>query len=782
MRHDTRFLLAFALLSAFAEARGDDSRREAFAVPGKSAIAIEELLARVPEDQLATMRWFVERMPKRDLETLSTEFLLENHALAHEAWKSAPWGDQVPEAVFRDAILPYASVNEPRDPWRKEFRERFLARVENAKTPGEAATILNNTIWDDLGVKYSTARKRPDQSPKESIESGLASCSGLAIVLVAACRSVGVPARFVGTPLWSDGSGNHSWVEVWTDGGWHFTGAAEPTGDALDQGWFKDRAASATIGDPRTSIYAVTWDDAPLTFPLVWAPKDTSVRAVDVTGRYVDGAPQVPDGFARVRFRVAAADGDRVVRTVRVRDEDGTIVFAGETKDERFDANDHLTAVLEKGRRYRCDLEGAIPITAEFVLDRDELLIDRVIPADGLAADESPRPGAAESAAIGTLVKMLAEGLELAAVAESAIGSVALSRAEAAAAKELLWERFATVDAKRRKAEFDARVVTVGGVTMKYGYRVFGELPENGRSLWISMHGGGNAPPEVNDRQWENQKRLYEPAEGVYVAPRAPTDTWNLWHESHVDSLFQRLIGDLILFEGVNPDRVYLLGYSAGGDGVYQLAPRMADRFAAAAMMAGHPNETRPDGLRNLPFALHMGADDAAFRRNEVAAQWGEALARLAAADPGGYPHQVVIHEGKGHWMDREDRMALPWMAQFTRDPYPEKIVWLQDDVTHPRFYWLAVDEPKAGGRVVVEREDQKIVIREATEVGAIRIRLDDAFVDLDREITVERGGAEIHRGTVPRTIAGIVKTIEERGDPRGIFSAELVIPAPAGK
>ena len=37
-----------------------------------------------------------------------------------------------------------------------------------------------------------------------------------------------------------------------------------------------------------------------------------------------------------------------------------------------------------------------------------------------------------------------------------------------------------------------------------------------------------------------------------------------------------RLIENLVVFEGVDPNRVYLLGYSAGGDGVYQLAPRMA--------------------------------------------------------------------------------------------------------------------------------------------------------------------------------------------------------------
>jgi hypothetical protein len=36
------------------------------------------------------------------------------------------------------------------------------------------------------------------------------------------------------------------------------------------------------------------------------------------------------------------------------------------------------------------------------------------------------------------------------------------------------------------------------------------------------MHGGGGAPAEVNDRQWQNQIGLYEPDEGIYVAPAGP--------------------------------------------------------------------------------------------------------------------------------------------------------------------------------------------------------------------------------------------------------------------
>ena len=110
------------------------------------------------------------------------------------------------------------------------------------------------------------------------------------------------------------------------------------------------------------------------------------------------------------------------------------------------------------------------------------------------------------------------------------------------------------------------------------------------------------------------------------------------------------------------------MGYSAGGDGVYQLAPRMADRLAAASMMAGHPNESSPLGLRNLPFAIHVGADDAAYNRNKVAREWGEKLDKLREGDPEGYLHLTEIHPGRAHWMNREDASAVPWMAKFRRD------------------------------------------------------------------------------------------------------------------
>lgn len=355
--------------------------------------------------------------------------------------------------------------------------------------------------------------------------------------------------------------------------------------------------------------------------------------------------------------------------------------------------------------------------------------------------------------------------------------STALTREQSERAGEMLWRYHASRIRREHAAEMQSKKIVIGENAMRFDYTIFGEPPANGRSLYLSMHGGGGTAPAVNDSQWNNQKRLYRLAEGVYVAPRAPTDTWNLWHQAHIDELFDRLIENMIVFENVDPDRVYIMGYSAGGDGVYQLAPRMADRWAAAAMMAGHPNETSALGLRNIGFTLHMGEKDASYDRNKIAGQWKEKLGELRRGDPEGYPHHVEIHRGKGHWMDRQDAVAIEWMAKFTRNVRPERIVWKQDDVRHDRFYWLAIDESETTDRalVIASRDGQRIEI-ETNDLNEVIIRFDDSMVDMDQPILVRSDGETRFEGRVSRTIRTLAKTLDERGDQRAMFSGEVAV------
>ena len=326
--------------------------------------------------------------------------------------------------------------------------------------------------------------------------------------------------------------------------------------------------------------------------------------------------------------------------------------------------------------------------------------------------------------------------------------------------------------------ELDSRELRVDGLdlTMPFWFEVYGEAPSDGHSLYISMHGGGGAPKRVNDGQWENQKLLYKPDEGIYVAPRAPTDTWDLWHQSHVDRFYDRLIEMMVAHHHVNPDRVYIMGYSAGGDGVYQLAPRMADRLAAAAMMAGHPNETKPDGLRNIGFTLFMGGKDAAYKRNQIAADWKGKLAALKKEDPSGYDHEVTIFPEFGHWMQRKDAVAVPWMAKFTRKQWPDRVVWLQDDVTHDRFYWLQVPSvtDQARKKIIARCDGQAISIESKSPVTLL---LSDKLLNLDQPINVTLNGQNLEAITTKRTISTIADSIAKYGAARPVPTATAQIP-----
>ncbi len=257
------------------------------ALEGSSAnrSEIEKALLDVPSSQRSGMAFLITNMPVRDLTTLKADFLLKNTELAYSARETMPWGKQIPEEIFFNDVLAYVSATETREPWRQEMMEICLPLVKNKKTITEAAQAINAELFTKVKVKYSTLRNRPDQSPSESRKTGLASCTGLSILLIDGCRSVGIPARLVGIPQWVHKPGNHTWVEIW-DGDWHFTGACEHDAGGLNRAWFVGDAALAKKDSVRNAIYASSFKKTGTRFPLVWAPENQDVFAENVTDRY----------------------------------------------------------------------------------------------------------------------------------------------------------------------------------------------------------------------------------------------------------------------------------------------------------------------------------------------------------------------------------------------------------------------------------------------------------------------------------------------------------------
>ena len=345
--------------------------------------------------------------------------------------------------------------------------------------------------------------------------------------------------------------------------------------------------------------------------------------------------------------------------------------------------------------------------------------------------------------------------------------------------------------------------MTFGEATMRYTVQVIGDMPENGYPLYIAMHGGGSGDtPEVNDEQWDEMKDYYSAALdcGVYVAVRGVRDTWDTHFNPESYPLYDRLIRYMILTQNVNPNRVYLEGFSAGGDGVYAIANRMADRFAAANMSSGHPNGISMVNLYNMPIQLQAGEFDDEYDRNRVTAEYGLKLDELQA-EYGGYEHRTLIHHDCGHnyedfqpahnpvmadvaaWLNDGDRTTVDvdsfppdYMDDFIRDPYPTSIIWdlftRADTRETETFYYMSAPYTTNEGMIKVASAGDNAFAIEAEDVnGEFSIMLNEYMVDFSRPVTFIVNEEETTLNLTP-DMAVLAATTEDRGDPWYQFEA----------
>jgi dienelactone hydrolase len=632
-----------------------------------------------PADQRAGMAFLLANMPEVDLQTLKADFLLENVALAYQARDRMPWGKQVPEDIFLNDVLPYANVDEPRHPWRKEFMELCLPLVKDCRTPSEAAHRLNSTIFGKLKVRYSTQRQRPNQSPKETIAQGVATCTGLSILLSDACRSVGVPARLAGTPLWANKRGNHTWVEIW-DGRWHFAGAAEPDPKGLDHAWFESDAARANKDSRLMAIYAASFRKTGVVFPMVWAPRRTDVSAVNVTGHY-----------ARPKAEPATLSSEQAKR------------------------------IAESARKF-------------------------------FAASHRERAGLLDAG----LDPILAQN-------ESAV-------------RRIVWQAYqeAPIHA-RMKEDFKANQVRHGNALSVYTVKKVGRRPKNGWPLFIAMHGGGGVPKAVNDQQWKVMQQYYRDQPSVtgyqYLALRAPDDTWNGFYNDNVLPLIENLIRQFLLLGDVDPNKVFIMGYSHGGYGAFFIGPRIPDRFAAIHSSAAAPTDgaISPASLRNTHFTFMIGANDNAYGRRKRCEAFWEEIRKLKNETE--FPVVMELKPGFGH-TGLPDRDKIKELYPVTRNPVPRHLTWEMMDAVVKRFFWLSVPNPSRGQHIEATLHGDMITIQ-TRDVKEFELNLDHRVIPAGRPVRLQINGKETVREPGP-SLECLCRSLLECGDPELAFGCRV--------
>ena len=222
------------------------------------------------------------------------------------------WAARVPRPLWEQAVLPYASCNEARSDWRQLLWAELtplVASLSNGSSLADVALLVNAKAWEMLG-RFSGAPKVAFHGgstpliydPMSTLAFGYASCTGISILYVDLLRTVGVPARLVGTPAWhgQQEDGNHNWVEVWlgddapTDlgDGWAFIeGAPAGGGETLTSPcdkWFcnKDKFGVSS-GPNRTLVYATQFEqNTRVHYPMAWDLTNHDVPGVERTKLY----------------------------------------------------------------------------------------------------------------------------------------------------------------------------------------------------------------------------------------------------------------------------------------------------------------------------------------------------------------------------------------------------------------------------------------------------------------------------------------------------------------
>jgi polyhydroxybutyrate depolymerase len=158
------------------------------------------------------------------------------------------------------------------------------------------------------------------------------------------------------------------------------------------------------------------------------------------------------------------------------------------------------------------------------------------------------------------------------------------------------------------------------GVTRNYLLHVPDRYqPENPVPLVISLHGFAEWPAHQRDTSHWNT--LADEMGFIVVYPSG-TGFPLRWHSQSLDSLLDEPMVDVVFIEdlidtlsreyNIDPDRVYVNGFSNGGGMAYLLACKLADRIAAFGSVAGA--HSYPSGdcnpSRAVPVIAIHGTDD----------------------------------------------------------------------------------------------------------------------------------------------------------------------------
>ena len=309
--------------------------------------------------------------------------------------------------------------------------------------------------------------------------------------------------------------------------------------------------------------------------------------------------------------------------------------------------------------------------------------------------------------------------------------------------------------------------------------------------LVIALHGGGEGAGDAGEA-FGTFASIASKHKCVCIAPEVLEKTERGWTTSGTEEFVLELIeAAKRTWKTIPHDRVYMVGHSMGGYGSWTVGAHHADLFAGLGAYAGAPTPYTVDGqpyseviglkegvipnLRNVALHVYQSLDDKQVPAapnvfaNKVVLEWQR--------DHGGYNYKYVEVNGQGHGAPPGGhKVGFEWLYGFKRDPRPKYVLWEPVLPYKRMFYWLWWEKPvaKALIKAIVKAPNEIEIDLAGQPRAGFRILLDDALVDLSKEITVREGSEVIFKGIVPLTLSTMLMTAAERYDMQSVFPARI--------
>ncbi len=368
-----------------------------------------------------------------------------------------------------------------------------------------------------------------------------------------------------------------------------------------------------------------------------------------------------------------------------------------------------------------------------------------------------------------------------------------------AAVRDLLWKRVRKLGPKGKGAGGKNTIETPYGEMWAYV-----QGGGKGKGLVVGLHGGGEGAGSADEPRgtWQLKGCM-----GIYPQGLVLTgDNWNTVHgEKHILTLIEIAKAQY----DIDPDRVYVMGFSMGGTGSWHMAGRFPDLLAGAAPCAGvvmaSPKSAVPTkeevltvqygivpNVRNLAMYYFIGLED----RNCPPGTYlfvQDMLADLRKEDPGGYGGiRFTTYPGLAHAMPPgEPGHLLEWMGEQRRDAFPRKIVWEYALQPHPLpkahdktgrlvqrwFYWIRHDRPSDRMEIKAERDGNSFSVRAlGVDREGLWLMLNPTMIDVAQEVVVTVDGEEFYRGRPAPDFATVVESLDSKLDTTMVFDRKIAL------